>query len=376
MNKTVLAITVNEITNDNRVINYTNALALHGFKTLLVCPAICNFQKTDYHFSPIFIKIITKKLPSISIFNYLKLIEFFLKVFFKSMKWNPDIIHANDLKGLMIAALIKRRIHSDVKIVYDAHEYETETNGLQGVQKKVYQYLEKRYIQDVYRMITVSDTIADEYVRLYGVERPTVLLNVPQFSFEKNRKYDLFRERFKIRNDQRIFLYQGYLMPGRGIEILLESFNQLENDNDVIIFMGKGSLTDLIQNYYPTGKIYYHEFVDPKEYLNFTSSADVGIAFIEDISLSDRYCLPNKLFEYMFCGLPIICSNLPEMRKLVEAHSIGIVAKENSIAGFRKAIEEVDSSGLDFFKQNLPQASSIYSWANQEKRLINFYNQL
>jgi glycosyltransferase involved in cell wall biosynthesis len=78
----------------------------------------------------------------------------------------------------------------------------------------------------------------------------------------------------------------------------------------------------------------------------------------------------------MFCGLPIICSNLPEMRKLVEEHSIGIVAKENSIEGFRKAIEEVDSSGLDFFKQNLPQASSIYSWANQEKRLINFYNQL
>lgn len=376
MNKTVLAITVNEITNDNRVINYTNALALHGLKTLLVCPATSKVQKTDFHFSPIFIKLITKKLPPISIFNYLKFIEFFLKVFFKSMKWNPDIIHANDLKGLIIAAVIKRRIHSDVKIVYDAHEYETETNGLQGIQQKVYQYLEKRYIQDVYSMITVSDTIANEYVRLYGIEKPTVLLNVPQYTFDKNRKYDLFRERFKIRNDQRIFLYQGYLMPGRGIEILLESFNQLQNDNDIIIFMGKGSLTDMIKNYHRSGNIYYHEFVDPKEYLNFTSSADVGISFIEDISLSDRYCLPNKLFEYMFCGLPIICSNLPEMRKLIEEYSIGIVAKENSIEGFRKAIEEVDSSGLDFFKQNLPQASSIYSWANQEKRLINLYNQL
>jgi len=376
MNKRVLAITVNEITNDNRVINYTNALARNGFKTSLICPAISKVQKNDYNFVPIFINVATKRLPSIYIFNYLKLLEFTLKVFFKAKKLDTDIIHANDLKGLIIASLIKRRIHSKVKIIYDAHEYETETNGLKGIQKKVYQFFEKRYIQDVYRMITVSDTIADEYVRLYGVEKPTVLLNVPQFSFEKNRKYDLFRERFNIRNDQRIFLYQGYLMPGRGIEILLESFNQLQNDNDVIIFMGRGSLTDLIQNYYPTGRIYYHEFVNPKEYLNFTSSADVGIAFIEDISLSDRYCLPNKLFEYMFCGLPIICSNLPEMRKLVEEHSIGIVAKENSIAGFRKAIEEVDSCGLDFFKQNLPQASSIYSWANQEKRLINLYNQL
>jgi hypothetical protein len=85
MNKTVLAITVNEITNDNRVINYTNALALHGFKTLLVCPEISNFQKTDYHFSPIFIKIFTKKLPPISIFNYLKLIVVLFLIIFLNL---------------------------------------------------------------------------------------------------------------------------------------------------------------------------------------------------------------------------------------------------------------------------------------------------
>lgn len=376
MIKTVLAITVNEITNDNRVINYTNALALHGFKTLLVCPATSKVQKTNFHFSPIFINIIAKKLPPITIFNYLRLIEFFFKVFFKSIKWSPDIIHANDLKGLIIASLIKRRYCYDVKIIYDAHEYETETNGLRGIQKKVFQYFEKRYIQNVYRMITVSDTIASEYVRLYDVERPTVLLNVPQVIFDKNRKFDLFRERFKIRRDQKIFLYQGYLIPGRGIEILIESFSQMKNDHNVIIFMGNGSLTNLIQSYDYTSKIFYHEFVDPKQYLNFTSSADVGISFIEDISLSDRYCLPNKLFEYIFCGLPVICSNLPEMRKLVEYHSVGIVVKENSIDGFMEAVEEINSIGLDFFKRNLSQASSIYSWANQEKILIDLYNQL
>lgn len=376
MNKTVVAITVTEISNDNRVINYTNSLALHGFKTFLVSPATSKAQRTDYHFTPIFINLITKKLPSITVLNYLKFLEFLIKVFLRSKKWSLEIIHANDLKGLIIAALIKKRIHSEVQIVYDAHEYETETNGLKGVQKKVYQYLEKRYIQEVHQMITVSDTIANEYVRLYGVEQPVVLLNVPQFSFDRNRKYDLFRERFNLRIDQRIFLYQGYLMHGRGIEVLLESFNQLQDDNDVIIFMGKGILKELIKSYSYTGKIFYHEFVDPKKYLNYTASADVGISFIEDISLSDRYCLPNKLFEYMFCGLPIICSNLPEMKKLVEEHSIGIVAKENSVAGFREAIEALNLTGLSFFKQNIPYASSIYSWSNQEKKLIKLYNQL
>jgi glycosyltransferase involved in cell wall biosynthesis len=377
MNKTVLAISVTEITNDNRVINYTNALALHGYRTLLVSPATSKAQRIDYQFFPVFVNLISQKLPSTSVFNYLKLVEFILKVFMKSKQWSPDIIHANDLKGLIIAALIKRRIHPNVKIIYDAHEYETETNGLKGVMKKVYQYLENRYIHDVFHMITVSNTIANEYVRLYGVKKPTVLFNVPQFTFDENRKYDLFREKFDIRSDQRIFLYQGYLIPGRGIEVILESFNQLQEDNDVIIFMGNGSLTDYIKRHKKYNKsVFFHPFVSGEVLLEYTSSADCGISFIEDISLSDRYCLPNKLFEYMFCGLPVICSNLPEMKKLVEECSIGIVAKENSIAGFREAIEELDSRGLAFFKQNLPQASSIYSWSNQEKVLIDLYNKL
>lgn len=376
MNKTVLAITVTDITNDNRVLNYTNALADHGYPTFLLCPASTKQQKTTYQFNPIFIRLVTDKLPSYSLFNYLKLFEFIIKSFLKSRHYRPQIIHANDLKGLLIAALIKKWFHKEVKIVYDAHEYETEVNGLKGFQKKIYKLLERRLIKQVTRMITVSDTIAQEYVRLYGLEKPEVLLNVPKVTFKGDSKFDLFREKFKIRTDQRIFLYQGYLMPGRGIEILLESFKGLEDDKDVIVFMGKGSLTDLIKSYQKTGSVFFHEFVNPSQYLHYTSSADVGISFIEDISLSDRYCLPNKLFEYMFCGLPVVCSNLPEMRKLVEEHSIGIVAKNNSITGFKEAFNDLNKKGLDFFKENIPRASSLYSWSNQEEKLIRLYDQL
>ena len=376
MNKTVLAITVTDITNDNRVLNYTNALADHGYPTFLLCPASTKQQKTTYQFNPIFIRLVTDKLPSYSLFNYLKLFEFIIKSFLKSRHYRPQIIHANDLKGLLIAALIKKWFHKEAKIVYDAHEYETEVNGLKGFQKKIYKLLERRLIKQVTRMITVSDTIAQEYVRLYGLEKPEVLLNVPKVTFKGDSKFDLFREKFKIRTDQRIFLYQGYLMPGRGIEILLESFKGLEDDKDVIVFMGKGSLTDLIKSYQKTGSVFFHEFVNPSQYLHYTSSADVGISFIEDISLSDRYCLPNKLFEYMFCGLPVVCSNLPEMRKLVEEHSIGIVAKNNSITGFKEAFNDLNKKGLDFFKENIPRASSLHSWSNQEEKLIRLYDQL
>lgn len=376
MNKDVLAITVTDITNDNRVLNYTNALANHGYPIFLLCPASTKQQKTTYQFNPVFIRLVTDKLPSYSLFNYLKLFEFIIKSFLKSRHYRPQIIHANDLKGLLIAALIKKWFHKEVKIVYDAHEYETEVNGLKGFQKKIYKLLERRIIKQVTRMITVSDTIAQEYVRLYGLEKPEVLLNVPKVTFKGDSKFDLFREKFKIRTDQRIFLYQGYLMPGRGIEILLESFKGLEDDKDVIVFMGKGSLTDLIKSYQKTGSVFFHEFVNPSQYLHYTSSADVGISFIEDISLSDRYCLPNKLFEYMFCGLPIICSNLPEMKKLVEGNGIGIASASNTEEGFKNAVEQMNCQDFDLFRANTVAAAAKYSWSDQERRLLALYGQL
>ena len=376
MSKVVLAVTVNEITNDNRVINYTNALAENGYTTFLFSPQTTKEHKVAYFFNPVYIKLLSDRLPSFFIFNYIRLFEFVFKAYKRSKSYQPDIIHANDLKGLLIASKIKKHIKKDVQIVYDAHEYETEVNGLKGVQKKIYKRLERGLMKNVTRMITVSDTIAQEYVKLYGIEKPEVLLNVPKFTFQDGQQHDLFRQKFKINSDQRIFLYQGYLMPGRGIEILLESFNGLEDDKNVIVFMGKGSLSDLIKSYQKTGRVFFHDFVDPNEYLNYTSSADVGISFIEDISLSDRYCLPNKLFEYMFCGLPIVCSNLPEMKRLVELNNVGVVAKENTDDGFMNAIKDLNKKGLSFFKKNTPKASLKYSWSNQEEKLLNLYEQL
>jgi len=376
MRKTVLAITVNEITNDNRVINYTNALAKNGYTTFLFSPQTTKEHKATYFFNSVYIKLLSERLPSFFMFNYLRLFEFIFKAYKRSKSYQPDIIHANDLKGLLIASRIKKYIKKDVQIVYDAHEYETEVNGLKGVQKRIYKLLERGLMKYVTRMITVSDTIAQEYVKLYGIEKPEVLLNVPKFTFPENQEYDLFRQKFKIKSDQRIFLYQGYLMPGRGIEILLEAFIGLDYDKDVIVFMGKGSLSDLIKSYQKTGRVFFHDFVDPSEYLKYTSSADVGISFIEDISLSDRYCLPNKLFEYIFCGLPVICSNLPEMKKLVETEKVGIIANSNTVNGFKEAVIEMNSVGLSSFDKGLLSASKKYSWERQEEKLIILYGQI
>ena len=376
MGKNILALTTKEIANDNRVINYTNALASHGHQVSLICPDSRKQTTTHYQFSTVYISLFAQRLPSFFVFNLVKTLEFIFRSVFRAKKIKCEVIHANDLQGLVVASLIKRLAHKDAAIVYDAHEYETEANGIKGFRKKIYQFLERKLIKEVSRVITVSDTIANEYVRLYGIEQPTVLLNVPKITRDPREKHNLFREKLEIRPDQRIFLYQGYLMPGRGVDILLNTFSKLDSDKNVIVFMGKGKLKELIDDYREQGNIYFHHFVDPNEFLNYTSSADVGIAFIQDISLSDRYCLPNKLFEYISCGLPVICSNLPEMKKLVETNKVGVVANENTEKGFKNAVDLMNSKDLDFFKANTSATSAKYSWLLQEEKLIQLYNRL
>src|SRR5690606_29915505 len=100
-------------------------------------------------------------------------------------------------------------------------------------------------------------------------------------------KKDIFREKLGIRPDQKIFLYQGGFTKGRGIEILLETFSQLQDDKKVLVCMGYGPMTAIIQEFATQhASIYFHEAVAPQVLLNYTASADYGISLIEDVCLS------------------------------------------------------------------------------------------
>ena len=287
-----------------------------------------------------------------------------------------DILHCNDINMLPIAVIIKKFYKKDIKIVYDAHEYETETYALSGIQKKITKFAEKFLIKYADRVITVSDSIAEEYVRLYGIEKPALVLNAPPYK-EEMKKSEIFRERFNIKEEQTIFLYQGGLGFNRGIEVLLEVFKGLDTSKSVIVFMGYGALEELIKEHMKTyTNIFFHEAVSPEVLLNYTTSADFGISTIEDSCLSYRYCLPNKLFEYMMAEIPLIVSNLPEMKKVIEKNSIGVVAKENTVDGLKEAIEEAIKLNKKLLNLNIKKAKKIYNWEEQERILLKLYKDI
>ena len=308
--------------------------------------------------------------------NFGKILAYIV-FFFKCVRYskNFDILHCNDLNTLPIAFFVNFFYKKKYKVVYDAHEYETAIQGLRGIKKITVKWTERNLINYVDKVIVVSDSIANEYVKLYNIIKPSVILNAPQF-IDIIEPRDIFREELNIKIDQNIFLYQGLLSDGRGLDILLETFKSFQSDLCIIIFMGHGDMKEKIR--YEASKsnnIYFYDSVPPDVLLNYTSSADYGISLIEDSCLSYRYCLPNKLFEYLMAFIPVIVSDLPEMKKVVEVNNVGVVSKINteSLSAKIKSILEIDKS---LIRDNIIRIRKIYNWEEQEKVLLKLYKDL
>ncbi|WP_323757909.1 glycosyltransferase [Roseivirga sp.] len=375
--KRVFSVVFNDLRNDNRVLNQAFSLASEGYDVTLMGIQRKTSLPTEEQLNGV--KIIRKRMMNNTIerIKYVRAVYFILFVwlqFFRQARVKYDIIHCHDLNTLQFGVLMKFIKLGKVKLIYDAHEYETQRNGLHGLKWTYVKLKERLLIRFCDRVITVGPTIADEYVRLYGIEKPVVILNCPILRSEEVIKKNLFREQFGIPASKKIFLYQGYLYPGRGIEVILEAFDQLNLADGVLVFMGEGTLTDEIKKHKKYGEsVFVHPFVLGDVLLGYTSSADCGIAFIEDISLSDRYCLPNKLFEYIAAGLPVISSGLPDLKKFINTYKVGTAADSNNVEGFIQAFNNLPNLDSPELARHILNTRALFNWGTQEKILFELY---
>lgn len=376
--KKVVSIVMNNFKNDTRVLKEAitlknnnfdvKVLALHDGKSSL--KEYDSVSDIDVH--RVILK--TKNLPKSLAYQMLKYCEFFYKAVKECKK--ADIIHCNDLQPLPVAAAAKLFSFGKTKIVYDAHEYETEVKGLTGIRKSLAKFLERFLIKFVDKLITVNDSIAEKYVEMYGINKPCIVLNAPNklTCVEKN---DIFREKFNIPKEHKIFLYQGGFSKGRGIEILLETFANIDIENVCIVFMGYGELEEKIKEYAGKYKnIFYHEAVAPQVLLNYTVSADYGISLIENVCLNYYYCLPNKFFEYSMAGLPLICSDFPVMERFADKYQIGVSAAPDDMNSIISSIKNIMTKDYVVLSQNARNMALANSWEEQEKVLIKLYKDL
>jgi glycosyltransferase involved in cell wall biosynthesis len=375
--KRVYSVVLNPFTHDSRVLKEALSLRKAGFDVCVVAlwEAGLAPKETIEGISVVRIRLRSKTWSKHPVVQLVKYAEFLWRAL--RVCRDADIVHCHDLNALPVGAWLKMS-GRNVRVVYDAHEYEIDDRPNGGkISKKLKYLLEKSLIRFADRVITVSDAIAEEYVGLYDISKPALVLNTP-FYLETPPRSDYFRRRFGIDAKQTIFLYQGALSRGRGIERIVEAFGMLENEGKAVaIFMGygplEGYLREAAQRY---RNIFVHEAVPPESILRYTASADFGFSLIEDVCLSYRYSLPNKMFEYLMAELPVIVSNLPEMRRLIEENDVGVVVKGESAADLKNAVEKAMRSDISSLHRRIKKIKKLFSWEVQENVLLDVYERL
>lgn len=372
--KKILSILLNDFTNDSRVEKQARKLSTTGYDyTVLALHRndleVCEV-KDSYQINRL--KLVTMNMGKNKLIQLIKFFEFCIRARAKSKSY--DVLHCHDLSGLIVGCFSQAFKSKKAALIYDSHEFQSEVHGLSSLQKKVRYCIEKILVKKAQHVITVSESIAQEYKNNYKIVKPTVIYNVPDYREAQNS--EILREKFNIDKSHTIFIYQGLLTKARGVEKILATFQSLDpTTNASIVFMGMGALADTIkQASSKFSNIYFLPAVEPSMINQYTSSADIGIHLIPNTCLNHDYCMPNKLFEYIMAGLPVIVSNVKDMSEFVMHQKIGFVVKDEQ--DFVPLILKCLEADLMKLKNKTRELSREFSWDEQSKVLEKIYSTL
>ena len=284
-----------------------------------------------------------------------------------------DILVACDLDTLpanYMTSLFRKCV-----LVFDSHEYFTELPELKSnrIARGVWNLLERLLFPRLKIAYTVSNMIADEYNKKYGLKFD-VIRNLPLTTMEPE-EYVLPKQFDGMKK----IIYQGSVNIARGIELMKEVVDMM--DNVAFIIAGHGDIYPYLlkkwENEIQSGKIYFTGRLPAGKLKSLTKQADIGISLEEDLGKNYRYALPNKLFDYIQAKIPVLVSDLPEMRKVVEEYGLGLVAVSRDPVKIRKQVEFMltDDAAKKNWKKQLDKAATELNWENEETKLIKIFSE-
>lgn len=287
------------------------------------------------------------------------------------LKHRPDCVNCHSLPVLPIGVAVK--LLTGARLVYDAHELETEAAGTRGLRQVLSRLVEKACLAAVDLLVVVSPGIESWYRERYGFTRTVTVLNAPAYRAPA-RQGNALRESLAIGEAETIVLYQGVLGSGRGVEELVAAAPLLRDAGYALVFMGYGPMADTLKaQAHTSGDFYFHPAVSPETLLTYTSSADIGVCLIQDSCLSYHLCLPNKLFEYIMAGLPVLASDLPEMRNVIEQGEVGTCIGAWDPPAVLDAVRQAAGMRGAGLRARLDRVARAHSWEVQEERLVAAY---
>lgn len=298
------------------------------------------------------------------------------RLLFFLLRNKADVYVSNDLDTLWPNYLVAK--WRKKPLVYDAHEIFTEVPELVGrkFKQNTWKRLERRLFPKLKYVFTVNDSIAEWYENEYGV-RPKVVRNIPS---RNNPVRKLTRKEVHLPEDKKIVLLQGAgINIHRGAEEAVEAMQYL--DNVVLLIIGGGDvlplLKEMAEQEHTEGKIIFVGKLPPEELRAWTRLADLGLTLDKDTNINYRFSLPNKIFDYIHAGIPVLASDLVEVKKIVENYNVGRVSPDHDPKKIAALIREMlDSPEYPAWKANTEKAAEALNRENEEMEMKRVFESL
>lgn len=366
--KRVIVSVINDLVTDQRVNKSCLTLQKMGYEVLLVGRKLRKSPPMDERtYRTKRMKLLFEKGP-------LFYAEFNTRLFFFLLFHKAQLLLSNDLDTALPNYFISRL--KGIKMIYDSHEYFTETPELvhRPRVQRVWKRIEGFVVPKLKEMITVCDSIAELFEEKYGVKCHVVRNIPPRAALPP--KGD--KQALDLPMDKHLLVLQGSgINIQRGAEELVESMQYL--DDCYLMVIGGGDVLPVLKQMVADLRIEERVRFLPRmpyqQMMAYTQLAELGFVLDKDTNLNYRFCLPNKLFDFIQAGVPIVASHLVEIEKIIKKYDIGLFIPDHDPKSIAETIKEGlgDASKRMLWKQGLTRAAAELCWENEQKTLIEIY---
>jgi glycosyltransferase involved in cell wall biosynthesis len=372
--KKVFVAVTNDLATDQRVIKVCKLLAELGCQVTMVGvkkPKSIPFNAATFR---------TKRFRLPFQNGFLFYAFYNIRLFWYLIFRKADLYVSNDLDTLP-AMWIASKLRG-TKLVYDSHEYFLGSTEIihRPIVRLTWKIFEMMIFPGLKHVITVNDSIADIYEKQYR-KRPLVVRNLPP-KYKVNKK--ITRLQLGLPEGKRIVLMQGgAINMDRGAEELIHAFKPQYGLADVhLVFIGGGGVWDkiklLAKELHLTREISFLPKMPYCKMMQYTALCDLGVSIDKPVSPNYLYSLPNKLFDYIAAGIPVLASPLVEVKKVVETHKVGLCIESHEPEHIAEKIKETfeNSERYESWKKNTVKAAKKLCWENEVKVLQKLYNEI
>ncbi len=289
-----------------------------------------------------------------------------------------DFVQPHSVETLPIAAFYKLK-HKSTKVIYDAHELETKKRPLKNWKDYVMTFMFMLIERILFRRFIDAQLVVSANIKKWYEKRfnhsvylvRNISSQKPLQAGTENPEFS-YRKIFKIEKEDLIFVYTGAMETARNTDLLLEVFKDMQ-PNKHLVLMGSGRLVEkAIQYAEQCPNIHFLPSVPMEDILHYTSSADIGFSILRDSNLNHRYCLPNKFFEYMLAGIPVMASDFEEMGFYIDKYKCGVKVKPE-FGSIREAVAALTKEQVNEMKKNAVAMQADFDWKNEAKEMFKAY---